>query len=92
MPRMLKLPSVLAVIVSATMASGCASLFQQAAPPPVRLELPAIVTTPCRLHTLPESPTWADLEAGYAIRGEQLVACELARQTAVFVLQTERGD
>lgn len=88
-----KPPSVLAVIASATMTASCASLFQQAAPPPpVRLAIPEIVTTPCPLHTLPEDASMADLEAGYAIRGEQIVGCELRRQMAVFVLRTERGE
>ena len=93
MPRTLKLPSVLAVTVSALMTASCASLLPQAAePPPVRLAIPQTVKDPCPLYTLPSDPTLADLEAGYAIRGEQVVNCDLRRQMAVFVLEAERGE
>lgn len=38
---------------------------------------------PCKLHTLPQTPTVADLEIGYVIRGADLVACDLTRRLAV---------
>lgn len=43
------------------------------------------------MAVLPEDPTWADLEAGYVMRGRQLVECELARRLAVETLQAERA-
>lgn len=93
MPRTLKLPLALAVIGCAAMTASCATLFpDRAPPPPVRLAIPQFVKDPCPIYTLPSNPTLADLEAGYAIRGEQIVNCELARQMAVFVIETERGE
>lgn len=45
--------------------------------------MPAEAARPCGLHVLPEKPTRADLEIGYATRGAQLVACDAARRLAV---------
>lgn len=48
-----------------------------------RVEIPAEAVRPCALHVLPERPTQADLEIGYATRGAQIVACDAARRLAV---------
>jgi hypothetical protein len=48
-----------------------------------RVEMPAEATRPCELYRLPEAPTQADLEIGYATRGAQIVACDAARRLAV---------
>jgi hypothetical protein len=46
--------------------------------------------TPCRLAVLPEAPTRQDLETAYALRGTQLLACDMARRMAVEALMAER--
>ena len=45
--------------------------------------MPATAAEPCSLYRLPEAPTLADLEVGYATRGAQLLACDGRRQLAV---------
>ena len=59
---------------------GCAKPPQTwtAAPPP-----PPEALAPCSLHRLPPSPTLADLEAGYMIRGAQILSCDAARRLAL---------
>lgn len=75
----------------ALMIAGCAGspLPSTAAPP--RLTLPETVLQPCRLATLPPEATLADLEAAYARRGADLVACDAARALAVEVIVAERA-
>jgi hypothetical protein len=46
---------------------------------------------PCSLYVLPDKPTEADLEIGYATRGAQLVACDAARRLAVQTHEAEHG-
>ena len=79
-----------APIVCAAMTASCAASppISTAAPP--RLTLPEAATRPCALATLPAEPTIADLEAAYAIRGAQVVACDGARRLAVETLLAER--
>lgn len=45
--------------------------------------MPATASKPCSLYVLPDKPTGADLEVGYATRGAQLLACDGRRQLAV---------
>jgi hypothetical protein len=45
--------------------------------------MPAEASESCDLYLLPQSPTQADLEIGYATRGAQIVACDAARALAV---------
>jgi len=71
------------------MIAGCASLRPPSVPPP-RLTLPFEATTPCRLAVLPEAPTRQDMDAAYALRGAQLIACDAARRMAVETLIAER--
>lgn len=71
------------------MIAGCATSLPPSAPPP-QLALPVEAATPCRLAVLPESPTRRDLDAAYALRGAQLVACDAARRMAVETLTAER--
>jgi len=78
-----------ALLVCASMISACATSVPRSAKPP-RLKLSAVATTPCRLDRLPETPTIADLEAGYLARGEALALCDAARQLAVDTLSAER--
>jgi len=41
------------------------------------------------LHQLPDAPTQADLEVGYAQRGAAIVACDAARRLAVETHEAE---
>ena len=72
------------------MTASCAVSPQPSVNPP-RLSLPQEATTPCTLPRLPDEPTQADLEAGYAERGARLVDCDGARRLAVEVLLAERA-
>jgi hypothetical protein len=45
--------------------------------------MPAEAAKACSLYLLPQAPTQADLEIGYATRGAQVVACDAARALAV---------
>ena len=45
--------------------------------------MPAEAAHPCSLYVLPQAPTEADLEIGYATRGAQILACDAARDLAV---------
>jgi hypothetical protein len=54
-----------------------------------RLEMPAEAARPCSLYVLPDKPTEADLEIGYATRGAQIVACDAARRLAVQTHEAE---
>lgn len=71
-----------AAIACASMTAACANR-PPALPAAPRLEMPAQALRVCDLHRLPDAPTLADLEIGYAIRGAQLVACDAARRLAV---------
>ena len=77
--------------------SACALLTSACAHrPPVlpaapQLQMPAQAAQPCELYRLPEAPTQADLEIGYAKRGAELVACDAARRLAVETHATEHA-
>ena len=45
-----------------------------------------------KLTTLPTDReiTWAELEAAYLLRGQQVVQCEMARRLALDTLMAER--
>lgn len=77
------------LLACATLIAGCASR------PPLsavaRIEMPAEAVRPCSLYVLPEAPSVADLELGYATRGAQLVACNAARDLAVQTQRAERA-
>lgn len=82
----------IASLVCALMIASCA-----ASPPPLRaappqLTIPQAVLRPCRLATLPPDATLADLEASYARRGADLVACDAARALAVESLRAQRAQ
>lgn len=77
-------------LASLSMTASCAASPPPSVVPP-RLILPQAATTPCRLDRLPEAPTEADLEAGYAARGARLVECDAARRLAVETLLQERA-
>lgn len=79
----------IAPIGCALMIVGCANSPPPSAAPP-RLALPVEATTQCGLAVLPEAPTRRDLDAAYALRGAQLIACDAARRMAVETLTAER--
>jgi hypothetical protein len=53
--------------------------------------MPAEAARPCSLYLLPQKPTQADLEIGYATRGAQIVACDAARRLAVQTHEAEHA-
>ena len=53
--------------------------------------MPAEAIRSCSLYLLPQSPTQADLEIGYAARGAQVVACDAARALAVQTHEAEHA-
>jgi hypothetical protein len=78
---MLRRPLTLAVwTVFGLLITGCAAHTPQSAP---ILTLPEVARQPCKLSFLPESPTEADLEAGYADRGVAVALCDGKRDLAV---------
>ncbi len=87
-PTNLSIRIALAALLSTT--ANCAASPPEFASPP-RLALPVEATKPCRLDRLPDQPTAADLEVGYAARGAALVACDAARRLAVRTLEAERA-
>lgn len=81
---------ILTLIAFSTISAGCASPGPAYVAPP-RLTLPAVATQSCSLDLLPEAPTYGDLKASYAKRGEGLVLCDAARDLAVQTLLSERS-
>lgn len=81
---------LIAPCASALMIASCAASRPISTAAPPRLALAEFATRPCALTILPPEPTTADLEVGYVERGAQLVACDLARRTAVETLLAER--
>ena len=71
-----------ALLGCAMLTASCASRLP-ALPAAPRVEMPAEAVKACSLYLLPQSPTQADLEIGYATRGAQVVACNAARALAV---------
>lgn len=45
--------------------------------------MPEAARRSCGLPRVPDSPTQADLEVAYQVRGAALVACDVARRLAV---------
>lgn len=80
-----------APVACALMTASCAGSPPISMVAPVRLALPETATRPCALATLPAEPTLGDLEAAYAARGAQVVACDGARRLAVETLLAERA-
>lgn len=80
-----------APVACALMTASCAGSPPISTVAPVRLALPETATRSCALATLPAGPTLGDLEAAYAARGAQVVACDAARRLAVETLLAERA-
>lgn len=74
----------------ATLTASCASRIPTSPAAP-RIATPAEAARPCALYVLPEAPTHADLEIGYATRGAQIVACDAARRLAVQTHDAEHA-
>jgi hypothetical protein len=70
------------LLVCAMLTCSCASRTPVSAAAP-RVDMPPEASRSCSLYRLPQAPTQADLEIGYATRGAQLVACDAARALAV---------
>ena len=85
---MLRRPLTLSAwLAYALLITGCASHTPQSVP---LLSLPDIVRQPCRLSMLPESPTEADLESGYADRGVEVALCDGKRDLAVQAFDAQQ--
>lgn len=56
-----------------------------------RIEMPEVARRPCHLRRLSPSPTIADLEVSFAMRGADLAACELARKLAVETFDAQNA-
>lgn len=78
----MRLSLLIAPLACAMTTAACASR-PPSLPAAPRIEIPAEAARPCSLYVLPEKPTEADLEIGYATRGAQIVACDAARRLAV---------
>lgn len=79
------------LIACGLMTANCAGSPPISTVAPPRLVLAEAATRPCALATLPETPSLAELEAAYLLRGAQIVACDGARRLAVDALTSERG-
>jgi hypothetical protein len=78
-------PLTLALLTAFALTTvSCATATPPPATPP-QLVMPAKAAENCKLSTLPAHPTQADLEEGYARRGDALVLCDGLRQLAVMV-------
>jgi len=71
-----------ALLACAILTSSCATTIPRSVAAP-RVDMPQAARESCDLYLLPQSPTQADLEIGYATRGAQIVACDAARALAV---------
>lgn len=80
-----------ALIACAAMTASCAGSPPISTVAPARLTLPEAATRPCALATLPADPSAGDLDAAYAQRGAQIIACDGARRLAVETLLAERA-
>ena len=85
--RPLTLTALLACALPTASCAGRPPSFP-AAP---RIEIPAEAARPCSLYVLPQAPSQADLEIGYATRGAQILACDAARRLAVQTLEAEHA-
>ncbi|MNN97617.1 hypothetical protein D3C81_2168170 [compost metagenome] len=54
--------------------------------------MPATAQQACKLGRLPDNPTQADLEIGYAVRGAGIIGCDARRALAVDVHAAEHAD
>ena len=73
------------------MTASCAATPGPSLAAAPRIATPAEASRPCELYRLPEAPTQADLEIGYATRGAQVVACDAARRLAVATHDAEHA-
>ncbi len=60
--------------------------------PPQR-EMPKTAIEPCQLvGRLPDDPSLADLEMGYALRGAEILSCDARRELAVQIHAGQHAD
>lgn len=72
----------IALIACALMTASCAGFAPPLPAAPPQLQTPPAAAAPCPIYLLPDLPTQADLEVGYATRGAQLVGCDGLRDLA----------
>lgn len=73
----------IALIGCALMISSCAGSARLSPAAPPQLQTPPAAAAACPIYRLPDLPTQADLEVGYATRGAQVLACDALRDLAV---------
>lgn len=78
----------IAPLACALMTASCASQ-PPTLPAAPQIQMPPEAQRPCAIHRLPERPTQADLEIGYATRGAQILACDASRRLAVETHEAE---
>jgi hypothetical protein len=88
-PKRLWTPLALSACMAMT--ASCAASRPPSPVAPPRLILPEAAAEPCALTLLPQGATVGDLEAAFARRGGQIVACDAARRLAVETLEAERA-
>jgi hypothetical protein len=74
----------------ALLIASCASRTPSSPAAP-RIEMPAEARQACGLYVLPAKPSLADIQVGYATRGAQIVACDIARALAVQTHDAEHA-
>lgn len=79
----------IALIACALMTASCAGFARPSPVAPPQLQTPPAAAAPCQIYLLPELPTQADLEIGFATRGAQLLGCDGMRDLAVKTHEEE---
>lgn len=73
----------IALIAFALTMASCAGSARLSPAAPPQLQTPPAAAAACPIYRLPDLPTQADLEVGYATRGAQVLACDAMRDLAV---------
>ena len=81
---------LIALFACATLTVSCAG-SRPSLPAAPQIQMPAQARAACDLYRLPDAPTRADLEIGYATRGAQVAACDAARKLAVETHDAEHA-
>ena len=84
-------PLPLIVLVGCAMLTVSCAASRPSLPAAPQIEMPAQARVACEFYRLPDAPTEADLEIGYATRAAQVVACDAARRLAVETHDAEHA-
>lgn len=78
-----------ALIACALTTASCAGSAPRLPAAPPQLQTPPAAAAPCPIYLLPDLPTQADLEIGFATRGAQILGCDGFRDLAVQTHEAE---